>query len=137
MKNHHCLYTLLFTILAQPVVAADLSITIENIHSHKGNIYLALFTKDDRFPDVSHQTKGITLPIEHATVTSSFTNLADNEYAVAVFHDENNNQKLDKNFFGIPKEPYGFSNTQLAPPSFDEAKFSLSTHDIHLLIKLR
>jgi uncharacterized protein (DUF2141 family) len=31
-------------------------------------------------------------------------------YAVAAYHDENNNDKLDKAFTGIPNEKYGFSN---------------------------
>ena len=30
-------------------------------------------------------------------------------YAIAVFQDLNGNGKLDASFFGVPKEPYGFS----------------------------
>jgi len=40
----------------------------------------------------------------------AFTDLHDGVYAVSVFHDENENQKLDKDFVGIPKEGYGASN---------------------------
>jgi uncharacterized protein (DUF2141 family) len=39
------------------------------------------------------------------------------------------NQKLDKNFMGIPKEGYGASNNprkKMGPPSFEETKFKLS-----------
>lgn len=31
-------------------------------------------------------------------------------YALAVFHDRNNNGDIDLNWFGAPTEPYGFSN---------------------------
>jgi len=36
------------------------------------------------------------------------------EYAVMLYHDENGNDKLDKNIVGVPKEPYGFSNNARA-----------------------
>jgi uncharacterized protein (DUF2141 family) len=48
------------------------------------------------------------------------------EYAVAVFHDENGNGKMDKNLIGAPKEGYGFSNNpgrKMRPARFDEARF--------------
>ena len=40
------------------------------------------------------------------------------------FVDSNGNKKLDKNFFGIPKEQYGFSNNVGdVATNFDQAKF--------------
>ena len=60
-------------------------------------------------------------------------------YAVSVFHDENMNQKLDKNFVGVPNEGYGASNNpkkKMGPPNFDEAKFQLSGTEQSVEIKL-
>lgn len=48
------------------------------------------------------------------------------EWAVAITQDLNNNDKLDKNFIGIPTEPYAFSNNvrpTIAAPDFNECKF--------------
>lgn len=48
------------------------------------------------------------------------------EWAVAITQDLNNNDKIDKNFIGIPTEPYAFSNNvrpTLAAPDFNECKF--------------
>ena len=48
------------------------------------------------------------------------------EWAVAITQDMNNNNKIDKNFLGIPTEPYAFSNNirpTVAAPEFDECKF--------------
>ena len=48
------------------------------------------------------------------------------EWAVAITQDMNNNDKIDKNFLGIPTEPYAFSNNirpTVAAPGFDECKF--------------
>ncbi|MDB5234671.1 MAG: hypothetical protein JWR44_1664 [Hymenobacter sp.] len=57
-----------------------------------------------------------TLPVE----------LPKGEWAVAITQDMNNNDKIDKNFLGIPTEPYAFSNNirpTVAAPGFDECKF--------------
>ena len=62
------------------------------------------------------------------------------EYAISLFVDSNGNKKIDKNFFGIPKEQYGFSNNvmgRMSAPSFDQAKFMVTgptTQNIKLRI---
>jgi outer membrane protein len=42
-----------------------------------------------------------------------------------VYYDDNENNRIDKNFIGIPTEPIGFSNRYApkAPPSFSRAAF--------------
>ena len=55
-------------------------------------------------------------------------NLPEGVYAIALFVDANKNLKIDKNFFGIPKEQFGFSNNamgKLSAPSFEQAKFKV------------
>ena len=61
------------------------------------------------------------------------------EYAISLFVDSNGNKKIDKNFFGITKEQYGFSNNvmgRMSAPSFDQAKFMVTGPTIQN-IKLR
>jgi hypothetical protein len=50
--------------------------------------------------------------------------------AIGVYIDENENGKLDTNFFGIPKEQYGFSNNTKAfgIPKFEAAAFAIDTY---------
>ena len=60
------------------------------------------------------------------------------KYGVCIYHDENNNDKCDKNFFGIPTEGYGFSNNKkpvLSIPSFEECSVNL-TSDKSISIKV-
>jgi uncharacterized protein (DUF2141 family) len=57
--------------------------------------------------------------------------LALGTYAIAVFQDFNGDGVLNKGTFGVPCEPYGFSNNArglFGPPSFQSAAFNLS-HD--------
>jgi uncharacterized protein (DUF2141 family) len=58
-------------------------------------------------------------------------------YAIAVYHDENSNGKLDSNFIGIPREGVGFSNNakgHMGPPKFDAAAFRFSGGALELKI---
>ncbi len=72
-----------------------------------------------------------------ATVT--FEAIPYGDYAVKVFHDENDNKKIDIGMRG-PKEPYGFSNGArgfMGPPKFTDAKVTLSAPTLRLDIRLK
>ena len=62
------------------------------------------------------------------------------EYAISLFVDSNGNKRIDKNFLGIPKEQYGFSNNvmgRMSAPTFNQAKFLVAgptTQNIKLRI---
>ena len=59
-------------------------------------------------------------------------------YAIGYYIDANENQKLDTNFIGVPKEEYGFSNNArgaFGPPSFESASFTLDSY-LKLLMEL-
>ena len=62
--------------------------------------------------------------------------LAPGKYAISIIHDENNNDKLDTNFIGIPKEGFGFSNNpriMFGPPSFEKASFEINQAHVILI----
>ena len=138
MKYKHYLIGIISLFASFSLFALDLTVTVTNIESNQGVIHIGLFTKDNHFPDPLSKQKGITLTADRDHVTVIFTDLPSDYYAIAIFHDENNNNIIDKNFFRIPKESYGFSgkNTSFTPPSFDEARIHLLS-DTALTIKLR
>ncbi len=73
-------------------------------------------------------------------VSVTFSNVAPGHYAVQVHHDQNGNGKMDFSFFGLPKEPYGFSRDakpMLAPPKFESASFHVVDGDVSLVITLQ
>jgi uncharacterized protein (DUF2141 family) len=68
-------------------------------------------------------------PIAGTSSACAFDPLPAGTYAVACFHDENNNGKLDTGMFGIPTEGTVASNQAkgfMAPPSFEKARFSFA-----------
>ncbi len=127
---------------AQSTRTATLIVHVTGARNTKGKIRAALFTSAEGFPnDASKaiQTQAADIDPKTSSAQIVFTNVPGGVYAVSVFHDENMNQKLDKNFMGVPKEGYGASNNpkkKMGPPNFDETKFQSSGTQQSLEIKL-
>ncbi len=65
---------------------------------------------------------------------------APGEYAVAVYHDENDDRDFNRNALGLPSEGYGFSNdapTALGLPDFDAVRFTLPPGETRMTVRLR
>lgn len=63
-----------------------------------------------------------------ALVRIELPELPEGRYAIKAFHDVNDNGEFDFNMFGIPKEPYGFSNNvmgTMGAPKFEQAAFDV------------
>src|SRR5712691_480561 len=90
--------------------AADLEVNVARIRSSQGNVNVALYADEATFLKDNERLAGVRIPAQPGTVSTTFTKLKPGTYAVAVYHDENGNGRLDKNFLGIPREGYGFSN---------------------------
>jgi uncharacterized protein (DUF2141 family) len=55
-------------------------------------------------------------------------NLPANQYSITAFHDVNNNEDLDKNLLGLPRERFAISNIHRklwSSPEWTEVKFIL------------
>ena len=114
-----------------------LTVTVENIHDPKGVILVGLFDCENGFLEEAREGKIIRASAEKVTVT--FDNIRPGKYAVSVIHDRNENTQLDKNFLGIPKEGFGFSNNAMGnfgPPTFEQAHVNLVDHK-ELRIRLK
>ena len=62
------------------------------------------------------------------------------DYGIAVLHDLNNNGEIDTGLFGIPTEPFGFSNNPTiiaSQPSWDEVQFAVNDSQRVSTIKLK
>ena len=119
-----------------------LTIKVVGARNAKGKIGVALFQGSEGFPEKgSAALRSQLAEIDSQTMSAEvvFRDLPKGVYAVSVLHDENMNGKLDKNFFGVPQEGYGASNNpekKMRAPSFDEAKFSISSPEQTVEIKL-
>ncbi|MFX0201916.1 MAG: DUF2141 domain-containing protein [Candidatus Hodarchaeota archaeon] len=116
----------ILTFFASLAYAQSGTITVEilGIKEIKGQISIGLYNKSDDFPETGKAYKGVFVKVSKNTIKYTFSDIPDGDFAIAVFHDSNSNEKLDKNLFGLPKEAYAFSNNARTP-SFDKAKFQL------------
>ena len=125
MKKLIFLFLLLFAsfIYGQKV---NLNVQIEGVKSEKGKIFYSLFSDKSGFPgDISKAVKSGMVKIEngHAIINMD---LPTGTYALMVFHDEDDNNELNTNFIGIPKEGVGNSNDHKGFPNFKKSVFTLS-----------
>ena len=105
---------------------ASLTVEIQNVHVHKGAVYVALFKPGKEFPE-GKPLEGKKVDAIQDVVRTTFS-VDPGDYALAIFHDENGNGQMDKKMFGIPKEPYGFSNNfrpKMSAPKFSDCQFSV------------
>ena len=128
MKN----IILVFAILVSGLVSAQkvtLTIEMSGFKNDNGKAHVGLFNSEGKFLKAAYLGK--IVPIKGAKATAQFSNLPVGEYAVSVYHDENNNGDLDRGMFGIPKEDVGCSNDAkgfMGPPKYADAKFTLSNN---------
>jgi uncharacterized protein (DUF2141 family) len=118
----------IFSTNAQENETFDLTIEVNGIKNNQGKIFIAIYDSEETF---LNKASGIIAEIKDKKSTGVFKGLKKGTYAVSFFHDENNNQKMDTKIFGIPKEPYGFSNDAsgfMGPPKFNDAKFNLDSN---------
>lgn len=124
----------------RPAPPGGVQVKITGIEGNKGQLALLIFNVANGFPsDHTKALKQAMIPISGATVTYTFADLPAGTYAVTVMHDENKNNTLDTNMFGIPEEGIGVSNNALSmfgPPSFKECAFNHNGSSSTVEIKL-
>ena len=125
-------------LLAQgPKTNHTLQITVNNFENIKGKLQVCLTDKKEDF--LKQCEYSAVILVTNNTVSLEIANIKKGVYSISLFHDENNNGVLDtKGFFGIPSEPYGFSNnpsTTFGPPSFEKCTF-LINKDKQIYIEL-
>tara|TARA_B100000214_G_C23927128_1_gene608904 strand:- start:589 stop:1011 length:423 start_codon:yes stop_codon:yes gene_type:complete len=121
--------------------AGEIIVKVNNIEEMDGLIHFALYDDPKSFPEDSGKKIGLVEDtIEVYKNGLVIKNLEESYYAIAIYHDENSNNKFDT-FLSIPKEKYGFSNDApvfLGPPEFEDAAFLLKKNEkIQIEISLR
>lgn len=124
-----------------PVDAPHLIVTVTGARRVAGNITFTLYGSDPAAFLAHKGSIGLTrVMLSTSQATACFAVPAPGNYAVAVYHDENNNHHFDRNFLGLPAEGYGFTNDpalRFGPPSFAAARIAVRPGDNRFVIRLR
>ena len=133
---------LLTLVVSATAWSGELTIKVANI-KHEGVLYAAVYDDKEVFEsdkgNNSQQRPGIVGGlVKKVTVgeAEGTIELEAGTYSIGFFIDKNDNEKLDTNFLGVPKEQFGFSNDAMGrfgPPSFEAASFNLDEETILIM----
>lgn len=127
----------LILISFQTLAQHRVEIIFKGIEEVKGTVLVAVYNTEESF--MKKHILSAKQKVSGKQVTVVLENVKPGEYGISAFHDENDNDKLDTNFVGIPKELYGFSNDakgSFGPPAFEKAKVKI-TGETKLVINLK
>ena len=113
--------------LPQMAAGATLTVHVSDIRKDEGMLRVAVCDRD-HFTEAECAYKGAAAP-ENGAATITIRDIPPGVYAVQAYADTNNNDTLDTNWIGWPKEGMGFSNdAQMhhGPPDYDAAAIKLS-----------
>nr|WP_321233334.1 DUF2141 domain-containing protein [uncultured Psychroserpens sp.] len=122
---------------AQDGTGQDITVKINNLSNNTGKVLVSIYNSEASF--LGKGFKGTMSKIENNSCEVTFEDIPAGTYAISLFHDENENNKLDSNFLGIPKEDYGCSNNArgfMGPPKWEDAKFEVKNKSITQTITL-
>ncbi|WP_244610686.1 DUF2141 domain-containing protein [Microvirga pakistanensis] len=121
-------------LMASSAQAATLTIRAEGVGSAQGMVYAGIC--DTSFDESSCPYKSRETA-KAGTVELRLRDVRTGSYSIAVFHDTNG--KLDRNFVGLPSEPYGFSNNvgRRDPPDFEAATIVVREASTTVVIPIR
>ncbi len=119
--------------------AADLVVEVRGLGSDLGQVHFGLYDDPKTFPDDEGRIEGAQAPVGNGPVEVVFKGLKPGFYAVAVYHDENENGEFDQGIFGIPLEDFGFSNDAVAflgAPTFEKARVFVPQEGTRIVISV-
>ena len=136
MKLIVAFLTTLILLITSTIAAQNHTITatVVNVTSDSGKVGFALYNKTNfRMQPI----KGSESKILDGKSIAVFENISAGEYAIICYHDKNDNNKMDFQSNGMPKEDYGSSNNVMnfGPTKFEDAKFVVIDKNVSLAIK--
>ena len=119
-----------------------LRVAVSGARSAGGNITVTLYgPRRENFLARGGRLARQRVPLAgDAAVEACFALAAPGDYAVAVYHDENDDHDFNRNAVGLPVEGYGFSNdapTTFGLPDFDRVRFTLPPGGSRIAVRLR
>ena len=116
---------------------AQLTLTVTGIKDHKGALMIAVYDQAGYDADTNVAASMVPVSADAATTTLE---LPPGQYGIKLFHGIDGDGKMGMNPFGMPIEPFAFSNNapaQFGPAKWDAAKFDVSATGATQTIKLQ
>jgi len=112
----------------------ELTVRVSGAEPSEGRIHMVIFSSKSDYLKVPF--KDLNRSVDEKGEVVFVLTLPKGQYSACAFYDKNENGKLDKGFFGIPKELVAFSNQAkglFGPPSYKATLFELNKDTAHKL----
>lgn len=122
---------------ATPAASASLTVSFAVTEVPTGQIMLSLYDSETAHDRGGKPARVAAVAVKEGNAVAQFDGLAPGRYAVKSFHDVDGDGKMAVTPFGMPTEPFAFSNNaqpQGGPPAWAATSFAVEgdavTHSI-------
>ena len=116
---------------------SSLTVNFTGIEEKQGAILGVLVDSEAAYDGKAAPVRPLMVTADKAEVAAIVDGLAPGTYAIKLFHDVDGDGKMSTNPFGMPVEPFAFSNNaqgNMGPAKWADAKFEVkagaNTHSI-------
>lgn len=111
---------------------ATLTVTFKGIKAPTGAILFTVVSSEAAYDGKAPAAAQDMAPVTGDNVSRTFSGLAPGRYAIKAFHDVDGDGKMGTNPFGMPTEPFAFSNNavgNMGPAKWEAAAFEVKAGD--------
>lgn len=114
------------TARAVRVAEPSVRLIVNGVRPDRGPVMVAFYDSEQSFVSLSRPVRTLQMQAEQATVETTVP--MSGQFAVAVYQDIDRDGQLNRTRFGMPLEPFAFSNNaegDRGPPKFDQAAVNI------------
>lgn len=120
--------------------AAPLSAEIQGLSNDRGIVRCGLFSGEPGWREEGQAIRRVEAAIAGGVARCDFGDVPAGQYAIAVFHAQEGEEKVSYGLLGKPRQGVGFSNNPsitFGPPDYARASFQLGTAPMTLSIQVK
>lgn len=129
---------MLFVFLSIPLFSkGTITVKVTDIKPDRGeNLAITLYNSEIKYDAGNPKLSFIEdIPSDAKEYTFTIEDVDAGTYMILGLHDSNDNQKMDKGLFGIPREGFFNTNNQNRP-SWEKCSFEYNGEDINITLKM-
>ena len=110
--------------------SSNLTVNFTGIEEKQGTILGVLVDSEAAYDGKAAPVRSLMVTADKAEVVAMIDGLAPGIYAIKLFHDVDGDGKMSTNPYGMPVEPFAFSNNaqgNMGPAKWADAKFKVKT----------
>jgi len=124
----------------QAAEKGNLKVVFTGLRQDAGTVRIALVhTKAGYKDEEKHGFRLEEVKVKDLKAEYTFSEIPAGIYSIKAYQDLNGDKKLNENLFGVPLEPYGFSNNVrgvFGPPAYEKTTFRFDTAVAEISVKV-